>query len=262
MKLDCAILKQMVSGFSLISDCDIVRDGSVRMATPFQYPDGSLIDLFAKPTGELFDAVELSDKGQTAAYLLDLHVKPWTTKKRKQMVADICQSRGVTQDGGQFFMRVQAAKLADLPMEMVRLAQACIRVSDIAFTQRLRSPVEFQEDFVEFIASIDRPYETGVKLEGQFGRQVEFEFLVQGDKSRSLVQTLSTSNQYAAHGLTNEVFRRWYDIVHQRPHYQCVTIYDSNNNVFRDDDLARMGTVSEVIGFPVEHDRLKLALAA
>lgn len=262
MNLDCTKLRNLVSGFSLISDCDIVGDHSVRMATPFQYPDGSLIDLFAKPTGELFDEVELSDKGQTTAYLLDLHVKLWTTKKRKQMVSDICHSLGVKQDGGQFLMRVPEARLAELPMEMVRLAQACIRVTDIAFTQRFRSPVEFQEEFEEFVDSLDRPYEASVKLEGQFGKQVEFDFLVHGEKANSLVQTLSTSNQYAAHGLTNEVFRRWYDIAHQRALFQCVTIYDTNNNVFRDDDLARMATVSEVIGFPAEHDRLKLALAS
>jgi Domain of unknown function DUF1828 len=262
MKLDCTILKEIVSGFSLISDCDVVRDGSVRMATPFQYPDGSLIDLFVKPTSELFAEVELSDKGQTTAYLLDLHVKPWTTKKRKQMVSDICQSLGVKQDGGQFLIRLPSAKLAELPMEMVRLAQACIRITDIAFTQRLRSPVEFQEDFEEFVDSLDRPYETGVKLDGQFGKQVEFDFLVRGEKGNSLVQTLSTSNQYAAHGLANEVFRRWYDIANQRALFQCVTIYDTNNNVFRDDDLARIRNVSEVIGFPAEHGRLQLALAA
>ena len=159
-------------------------------------------------------------------------------------------------------MRVPEARLAELPMEMVRLAQACIRVTDIAFTQRFRSPVEFQEEFEEFVDSLDRPYEASVKLEGQFGKQVEFDFLVHGEKANSLVQTLSTSNQYAAHGLTNEVFRRWYDIAHQRALFQCVTIYDTNNNVFRDDDLARMATVSEVIGFPAEHDRLKLALAS
>ena len=85
MNLDCTKLKELVSGFSLISDCDIVSDHSLRMATPFQYPDGSQIDLFAKPAGELFDEVELSDKGQTTAYLLDLHVKLWTTKKRNVM---------------------------------------------------------------------------------------------------------------------------------------------------------------------------------
>ena len=103
--IDCGYLANVVRDFSLISDCDIVNDGSIRMSTPFQYPDGSRIDIFVKLSEDLLGTdATLSDKGQTTAYLLDLHVKPWTTKKRKQMVDDICASLGVRQMGGEFLI--------------------------------------------------------------------------------------------------------------------------------------------------------------
>jgi hypothetical protein len=262
--IDCDYLANIVSGFSLISDCDIVKDGSIRMSTPFQYPDGSRIDIFVILSNDLLPTQAiLSDKGQTTAYLLDLHVKPWTTKKRKQMVDDICASLGVSHVGGEFLVNSSVERSSEWPSAMVRLAQACLRVADLAFTQRLRSPDAFQEEFEEFVSSLDRPYEPRVKLIGQFDKEVEIDFSIRGQTINSLVQTLGTSNQYAAHGLTTEAFRRWYDLqpIHQNS-YQFVTIFDTGNNVFRDDDVARLGQLSQVIGFPAESDKLKVMLSA
>jgi hypothetical protein len=178
------------------------------------------------------------------------------------MVVDICQSLGVEQDAGAFRIQIPVAKIETLPMEMVRLAQACIRVTDIALTQRFRSPVLFDEEIEEFIATVDRPYHQTVKIPGKYGKQVEFDFLVTGQKSLSLVQTLSTSNQSAAHGMVNEAFRKWYDVEPERPKYNAVTVYDTNTDVFREDDLKRLSEVSEVIGFPADYNRLKLLFAS
>jgi hypothetical protein len=262
MTPDCFNIRSIIPDVCLITACDVVRDGSLRLATPLFYPDGSHIDVFLNVTGSDEPAFELSDKGQTMAYLLDLHVKPWTSQKRKQTLADICSTLGVKQEGGAFQIQIKQNQMKDLSDAILRLAQVCIRVADLAYTQRLRSPAALTEDFEEFIISLDRPYQSNVNIVGEFGNFVDFDFLVEGRSMQSLVQILSTANQSAAHTLSNEAFTHWYDITPVRPQYQCLTVFDTRNNVFRDEDLRRLRTVSDVVGFPAETNRLNVALLA
>lgn len=260
MSFDCISMKEFLSSFSLIKACDVVKDGSLRIATPFQYPNGSLIDVFMSPSSDLTGELELSDKGQTSAYLLDLQIKHWTTTRRKNLVSDICKILGVKNDNGVLKVFFPETEITSVSTHLVHLAQACIRVSDIAFTQRFRTQSVFAEDVEEFIAAAQLPYKTGFIVNGRFGKQVEFDFKVQGQKVQSLVQTVSTSS-VTAHNISNEVFRKWYDVQHLGD-YQRITVYDSSRDVFREDDISRLSEVSQVVAFPDESEKLKDLIAA
>ena len=83
--LNCASIQELIKNFSLVKECDVIDNGMTRLATPFQYPEGSNIDIFLSNTNTLFPELILTDLGQTTAYLLNLHLKHWTTKKRKQI---------------------------------------------------------------------------------------------------------------------------------------------------------------------------------
>jgi hypothetical protein len=263
MTMNCISLLPIVQKFSLIRHCDVIKNGSLRMETPFKYPNGSSIDLFLHEESQSpTKGWLLSDLGQTTAYLLDLHVKPWATKKRKQTLLDICTSLEVQHSNGSLQIRVPEKDLSNLPNLMVLLAQACIRISDLAMTQRFRTASVFKEDMEEFFAGIDLPYETGVPLLGQYNTPVEIDFRVKGKITTSLVRTLSTGNSNAAHGLSNEIFRCWYDLSNYRAQNQLITIYDTNNDVFREDDLKRLASLSSVVGFPAEQDLLRTSLGA
>ncbi len=262
MTMDCNNLQSFVKGFALVRHCDEIRNGMLRMATSFQYPNGSYIDLFLGRKPDLLSEWVLTDLGQTTAYLLDLSIKPWTTKRRKQIVSDICQGLEVEQDGGEFKIVVPNDQIVNLPQAIVRLSQACLRFSDLVLTQQFRMPTVFREELEELVESTSLKYETAVLIPGQYGKDVSMDFQVYGRNVKSLIQTLSTVNSAAAHSLSNEVFRRWYDISFQRPWYQFLTVYDTNNDIFRDDDLARLGSVSTVFGFPAHQEDLSLALAA
>lgn len=260
--MDCAQAKTLVSNFSLIQACDEIASGALRMSVPFTNTDGSNLDLFLKQAGP--GKWVLSDLGNTTAYLLDLHVRPWTTKKRLQIVTDICRSLGIEQAGGQFQTILTDEELrTKLPEAMVRLSQACIRVSDLAFTQRLRTQAIFRDEVEDFFSTEDLQFEEHVQLVGQFGNRVEVDFRVSGKTVVSLVQTLSTGNAAAAHNLSNEVFRRWFDLEKDyKSRHLFLTIYDTSNDNFRDEDLKRIELKSIIFGFPAEPEQIKLALAA
>lgn len=260
--LTCSSIQDSIKDFSLVKDCDVIQNGTMRLATPFQYPEGSNIDMFLSNTNTLIPEWVLSDFGQTTAYLLNLHLKHWATKKRKQLVSDICASLGVELDGGQLQIKIQADRISELPQAIVRLSQACVRVSDLAFTQRLQAANAFGEDFEEFLEAADLKYDTNVVLIGQYEKKVEVDFLVYGRRMKSLVQTISTGNAAASHGMTTEVFRRWFDLMNHKSMHQFLTIYDSSNDVFRDDDIARLGEFSTVFAYPANDESIQQALVA
>ncbi len=262
LPLDCSGLQRLVGGFSLVEACDVVRNGMIRLSTPFRYPDGSAIDLFLSPQADITGTLTLTDLGHTTAYLVDLGVKPGSTKKRQLQWQDICQSLGVARDGGELKIHVEANRASEIATLIVRLAQACLRTADMALTQRLPVADTFGESFEEFVAVTDLRYEAGIELIGRFQKPVPIDYLVRGQATISLVQTLSTGNTAAAHGLCNEIFRRWYDLTPERTHHAFVTVYDTTNNAIRDDDLQRLGELSLVMGYPAQAKQIADVLAA
>jgi hypothetical protein len=260
-QLDCQSLKAIVDKFSLVEQCDVIKNGALRIATPFNYPNGSQIDLFLEYSNGLFSQYVLSDYGLTANYLLDMHIKAWSTSKRRQLIEDICETLEVGSETGVF--RVPLGQdIAALSSAIVRLAQACIRVSDLSFTQRLQSSATFQEDVEEFIAGAGLAYESEPVLMGALRNPVKVDFRVQGAKVFSLVQTLSAPNPANAHPKSVEVFTRWFDLQHHNgQRHQFVTVFDTINS-FKEYDLERLSLVSAVVGFPEDREQLQEMLAA
>ncbi len=262
MTISCDSVMEPAKGFSFVKQCDVIRNGMLRMETFFTYPEGSSIDLFLGHPEDGSQDWVLTDLGYTVSYLLDMRVKPWATKKRKQIVNDICRILQVRQTGGELKIEFSDEQLKDLPLIMMRLGQACVRVADLAMTVRLRSPAFFREEFEEFIESTDVRYEPSVSLIGRFGKEVQVDFRVYGRGGKSLLHTISTGNKAAAHARGLEVFRTWYDLSPFQTEYQFLTVFDSTNDVFQDADRRRLETVSLVLGFPAELDQLREALAA
>jgi Domain of unknown function DUF1828 len=267
---NCDELKSAVSGFSLVDSCDEVSAGVLRISTPFAYPDGSQVDLFLE--SPLQDAISgdfrkltLSDLGQTVAGLLNLQIKPWKTKRRRQLVEDICASLGVALNGGQLEIRFTRNQFEKLPEFIVLLGQACIRVSDIAFTQRLRALTTFDEDFEEFIESIGVRYESPSVVAGRDERLVKVDYAVFSPTRPVLIQTLSAQNESAAHDQSVETFTRWFDlnvVETVRDSYRFMTIYDSETDAIRPADISRLYLISEVRAFPSQEESIRAALTA
>ena len=261
--LTCEALSAAVSGFSLIRSCDIILSGALRISTPFYYPDTSNIDVFVERKKSLLDEVLVSDFGQTADLLLNIKLSPWGTKKRRQLVQEICSALNVEMDGGRIQVTLQEEEIGQLPDAIFRVAQASLRVSDLYMTKRLYMPSAYKEDVEEFLCDRELNFETGITLPGIFSHQLTFDFLVKGHARDSLLQTLSTGNSQVSHHMALEAFAKWHDLEPSlRNQYTLVTIYDSSSDVFREDDVTRFREYSNVFAFPAEAESLAKTLTA
>jgi Domain of unknown function DUF1828 len=260
MILNCESIKEYVNSFSLVKKCDVIQCGDLRIATPFIYPNGSHIDLFLIKTNELFTNYVLSDFGQTADYVADMQFSLWATKKRRTIIDDICQSLRVTNSDGQFEIQLTPEDFTQFYNPIVRLTQACIRISDLVFTQRLTISGTFQEEIEEFLAVSHLNYEPDIALKGKHDKDIKVDFKVQGKNIISLVQSLSSRTN--SHIIANEIFTRWYDLSSYKSSSQFITVYDQSCDAYRDDDLGRLSEFSMVLGFPKEQEQLLEALAA
>ena len=259
----CGQLEKVLSGFSLVKECHNVGDGTLRFATPFLYPNGSNVDLFLKKSERcLVGEFVLTDLGNTAAWLLDLHIKPWSTKKRQMALKDICDSLSVTHEKGELRVWLALEDVADLPGKIVSLAQACLRMADLVFTQRLQVTTPFREEFEEYLAVLDVNYDAEVMVLGRFGELVPVDFQVVGQSTTTLIQTPSTERRANSHPILNEVFRRWYDLKTPERRETLLTVYDDRTNVFKDEDLLRIADVSLLLAFPAQSQDIKDILLA
>jgi len=258
----CDGLKNYLSTFSLVQQCNVIKNGMLRIQTPFQYMDGSKIDLFIGKKGDLFETVIISDLGQTVATLLDVPFKPWGTKKRKEVVNEICSSLNVQWVGGEFKIELKKEEWHQISDAIVRLSQACIRVSDMALNQRIRTVLGFKDEIEESFTTFDLEYETEFPLRGRFDRDVELDFKVQGTDVISLIQVFCTTNRASSHTLGNNIFQKWYDIGEYKQDYQFITILDSKSEYYRPDDIQRIEDYSTTFYYPAQEQEIISSLVA
>jgi hypothetical protein len=248
----------MLDGNPLVRGVDATITNKTRIETVFKYPDGSSIDVFVDAPHELFAKPRLTDFGQTMSWLLDLPIRPWQSKKRQEFVKDVLRLYSVTQEGGALVKGIENE--AELSSDIVALGQACMRTADLIFTRRSALASTFVEDVEEVIADLELGYVSNPEVPGKHG-VVRLDFLVQGDTKLSGILTLSAKQPTAARVNATEVFKKWYDLDGVKFGEQRVTIFDDEQDVFREEDLERIRTFSDVIGFS-QRENLRTVLAA
>lgn len=242
--IDLADIQRRLAGHSIVGAIDQLPQGHVRIQTRFLYPEGSFVDLFLRDE-KLLPPTHLSDLGQTMTWLLDVQVRPSLSKKRQTYVNDALAVLGVEQNQGA--LECALPSMDDLVDGIVRLGQACVRVSDLMYTRRSSSQSELGEELEEVLLDGELSFDANQELEGRSGRKVRVDFLVQGRRRPSAVLTLASGSRAQAHAVANEIFGRWYDLdIPQRPE-QRVTIFDDRVDVYRQEDLDRLQDLSEVV---------------
>jgi hypothetical protein len=273
MILTCDHLKEALTGFAFVKDCVTLPNGTLRIATPFRYPDGSLIDVFLKDDAKAPDIKDtfingcvLSDYGQTMGYLMDLHIRPHGNPHKRAILQDVCAALRVEYRAGELQKWIDPRDMEAVADGIIELAQACVRVADLSFLSRFGIRPEFNEDVGQFLRTVQqvRIEGPGVGLPGRWGRDVLVDFIVRSDGNQSLLKTVSTGGASAnIHPQLAEAFCRWTDLKESRPQDRLITVIDDKEQIKRHDDVDRLKTISQVVHFPREQKKLaKLVSAA
>jgi hypothetical protein len=69
--MDLLQIKNRLAKHPLVKGIDVVPRGHVRIETALLYPDGGSIDVFIPGDQLLFEEFDVTDFGQTTAWLLD-----------------------------------------------------------------------------------------------------------------------------------------------------------------------------------------------
>ena len=258
--IDLMRVQSLLVDHTLVRGVDQLRTGPVRIETAFLYPDGASVELFVAEEPGLFPIQRLTDLGQTMAWLLDVQVKPWLSRKRQGFLEDALRLYGVEQRGGELARPLP--ELEAIVPGIVSLGQACVRAADLMFTRRSAMVTAFAEQGEEVLNDVEVAYASNVELEGRFGRAVRVDFLALGPRAESAILTLSSGNASQAHVAANEIFRRWYDLDVPTRLEQRVTILDDRNDVYREDDVQRLRDLSDVVALSDRQTLQDLLLAA
>lgn len=254
--------KKILSHNALIETVDTVPKGHLRLASAFRYPDGSTVDLFiARPHDVLseFGPLTLTDFGNTFLWLDQLDIRPLKSARRKRLTEDVLETYGVTHSRGALSCAVDKK---DLLPGIIRLGQACIRIADLTFTQRLTAQGSFAEEVESLIDDTGLAYEPNAKLVGRGDVIVPVDFLIRASRLETAVFTLPAESSYSnvAKTRANEVFARCYDL-RDWPG-QRVAALDDRRPLYRDDDIDRIREVATVIPISEAGIMRELLLAA
>lgn len=256
---------QLLVDLCMVQGTDVVPKGHFRLETKFSYPDGTSVDLFvAKPAQPVLFAQKphlLTDFAQTTAWLADVQVQPWKSKKRQAFLDEVLAVLGVSQNGGALEAPFEGTH-ESLESAVIRLGQACVRVADLYYTRRASFQYSsLNEDVEELLVDADLRFQPNVQVMGSLGKLVPVDFQVEGQRTQSLVLTLSSQSSASSHQVATEVFRRQFDLASGARKEQQVTIVDDRYDVFKDEDLKRLKRVSAVVPFSARKEVVALLAA-
>ncbi len=206
-----------------------------RVRTPYLYPDGDNIDIFLKTTGDL---TTVSDLGETLRWLRSQTLSPRRSPKQNALIADVCLTHGVELYKGMVLARSRpASSLAEVT---TRVAQACLRVSDLWFTFRTRTVESVTDEVADFLAERRLGFDRGERLAGRSGRGWTVDFHVRAPARSSLVYVLSTGSRSAASSVAEHVVAAWFDLNHLAAGLEAlrfVSLFDDTVDVWAEEDF-------------------------
>jgi hypothetical protein len=215
-----------------------------RVRTPYLYPDGDNIDLFLKTTG---DVTTVSDLGETLRWLRSQTLSPRRSPKQNALIADACLTHGVEVYKGMLLARCRPGD--SLAGVTTRVAQGCLRVSDLWFTFRTRAVESVTDEVADFLSERQFNFDHSPKYSGRSGRAWTADFHVRAPERSSLVYVLSTGSRSAARSVAEHVLAAWYDLNHLAAGPEAlrfVSLFDDTADVWAEEDFRLVEPLSAV----------------
>lgn len=207
--------------------------------TPFEYPDGDPIQLyfFRDSNGKIV----LSDFGETLSYLLINRFDPFSSKRREKVLNQILRSVNIKLKNGE--LRIENP--TDVAASIIKLTEACLRVSDLIFSHRMRGAPAFKEQVSSFLLENNVRFTEDFYEEGSTGSKYRIDFYLYVEPP-SLLQTLSSRSEGYADILVSKTFTMWYDLKEKDGQYRYLTLIDDTRDVWKPTKLELLKRVSNV----------------
>ena len=216
----------------------------VRIRTPFLYPDGDVLDLFISQNNGV---VRLSDLGESLRWLRMQTATLKRTAKQRQLISDVCNTHHVELFQGMLTSRVAVGET--LASAVLRLSEACIRVSDLWFTFRSRAVQSIPDEVAEFLTERQIRFAQNDKQIGRSGRIWSIDFHTMTPTRSAFVQVLSTGSRDSAHRISESVVASFHDLSHvrlQNINLSFISLFDDTMDVWGPEDVKLVESISNV----------------
>lgn len=216
----------------------------VRVRTPFWYPDGGVIDVFASVRD---GAITVTDLGEALGWLRTQTLASKRSPKQQKLIQDVCMTLGVELFKGQLMLRCPDPK--SFAQAVVRLGQAAVRVADLWFTTRTRSVESVTDEVADFLQDREIAGQRSVKLSGRSGRDWVVDFHTRTPQQSALVYVLASGSRAAAKRVSEHVLAAWHDLnslnAGAAP-LRFVSLFDDTSDVWAEEDFRLVESMSEV----------------
>ncbi|MHB8577655.1 MAG: hypothetical protein ACYDCQ_20270, partial [Dehalococcoidia bacterium] len=133
---------------------------------------------------------------------------------------------------------------------------ACLAIAHLAYLSRSYRPATFVEEVAQFLTEHGLPFTPKHEEQGLTGKRYTIDFRLPRPGSDALLQAIPSAKSTAR---INATFRLWSDVRNSRLR---VSILDDTQDEPRAEDLALLGTVSEVFTWSGRSERLLERLAS
>lgn len=260
--LTCDLLSQLVHSIDLVQQCDVVRSGALRLCTPIEYLNGSKVDLFLIEEVATPHHYILSDFGQTALFLREMDISLFSGGRPK-MVAAICDQYGVQEHGGVLQIKILPAASLSIAEPMLRLAQACARVSWLAAVARQRQSLTLNSQVRDALSDRGISYSRNFSAPGRFG-PVRVDLFVRG-RHPKYAMVLGGRKSQSVQKSATDAFTKLHDLKaseQSRDIERATVISSEQAATLKPTDKQRLEEYSTVWTFPDQESDLLDYLAA
>ncbi len=241
MNLRCQTVRGILQEeLSPLFDCR-EENGRLVIVTPFEYPDGDLIEFYVT---EEHGQLVLTDLAETLATLASYRFDTESTPKRRKLFESVLKGFEAHYFRGE--IRVPLASPKELISALVRLSQATLRTTDLLFTSRFGAGTTFKEEVEEYLTEKQLPYQKDYKLTGRSGQTYALDFYIE-QRNPFLIEALSTGSSGYAEQLVNRTVRMWYDLRRVDGRFVYSTILDDAEDVWKEQQIEILSSLSELI---------------
>jgi len=208
----------------------------LRIVTPFALPDGDLLVLFVLRHS---DPPLLGDLGETLRWLRSHTSAARRSEGLQQRILEICTGLGVALERGE--LRTHTRPNEPLALALVRLAQACLRISELWRSFRPRSASALLDEVDAELRKLPaRPLSIirGDRIAGISATTWTVDFRVRTPERHTLIFILASERREHARKLAEHVVAACTDLAHlrklRRTPVQFLAVFDDRGEAWSD----------------------------